>query len=160
MRHRAITLQIIGVQAKLALVAGRTAGRALRARLGDHSAVGVTLALVNRTHRLRHADRWTRLDGVGRDDARGVMYTDIAETFDAVLSSAERGEVPWLDEVIAELASITTQAHDLVVLHAVGGIIAQRGNYSMADLAALTDADPAAVRRVLAELRARHFGIR
>ncbi|MEU7632036.1 hypothetical protein AB0C34_18915 [Nocardia sp. NPDC049220] len=102
---------------------------------------------------------------MGRDDARGAVYTDIAETFDAVLSSAEReraerGEVPWLDEVIAELASITTQAHDLVVLHAVGGIIAQRGYYSMADLAALTDADPAAVRRVLAELHARHFGIR
>ncbi|MEV2224524.1 hypothetical protein AB0E01_32260 [Nocardia vinacea] len=69
---------------------------------------------------------------MGCDDARGAMYTDIAQTFDVVLSSAEReraerGEVPWLDEVIAELASITTQAHDLVVLHAVGGIIAQRG---------------------------------
>ncbi|MGW4720411.1 hypothetical protein [Nocardia sp. NPDC004260] len=46
------------------------------------------------------------------------------------------------------------------MLHAVGGIRAQRGNYSMADLAALTDADPAAVRRVPAELRARRFGIR
>ncbi|MEU7769318.1 hypothetical protein AB0B25_30095 [Nocardia sp. NPDC049190] len=46
------------------------------------------------------------------------------------------------------------------MLHAVGGIIAQRGNYSMADWAALTDADPAAVSRVLGELRARHFGIR
>ncbi|MGW4714807.1 hypothetical protein [Nocardia sp. NPDC004260] len=96
---------------------------------------------------------------MGRDDARGAVYADIAEAFDAVLSSAERecaecGEVPWLDEVIAELASTTRQAHDLVVLHAVGGILAQRGHYSMADLAALTDADPAAVRRVLAELRA------
>lgn len=114
---------------------------------------------------MRHADRGTRLGGVGRDDARGAVYADIAEAFDAVLSSAEReraerGEVPWLDEVIAELAAATRQAHDLVVLHAVGGILAQRGNYSMADLAALTDADPAAVRRVLAELRARRFGIR
>ncbi|MEV6427772.1 hypothetical protein [Nocardia sp. NPDC051463] len=97
------------------------------------------------------------------DAVRGELIRHIAVVLDDLVSRAERArpgrsgaEAEWLDRLLAELRPMAEQAHDLEVTRTIRDIVARHGSgpWPAEDVAAIVDADPAAVRRILDALTA------
>ncbi len=103
------------------------------------------------------------MGAVGDDALQGELIRQVAARVDALVSQAERerarrsgADAEWLEDLLAELRPLAQQTHDLELIGTIHDTVVRNdsGPWPGQDLAAITGADLARLRRVLDSLTA------